>query len=62
MSFVEPIIYSTMNTIIGVSDDNSECSSINSSESEHDISLDPNACCNQFKEYEKFNFFCKLQR
>ena len=46
----KPIIYSTINTIIGVSDDNSECSSINSSQSEHDISLDPNVCCNQFKE------------
>ena len=58
--FVESLINSTLKSILVCSDDtiNSSCYS-ESSEScdNNDISLDSNACFNQFEEKDKFKFF-----
>ena len=61
LDFVEPIINSTLKSILGFPKDDIN-SSINSEDSGSDItsnelSLDSNACLYQFEEKEKFKFF-----
>ena len=59
LDFVESLINSTLKSILVCSDDtiNTSCHSESSESCDNNISLDSNACFNQFEEKDKFKFF-----
>ena len=59
LTFVEPIINSTINSLLGCSSDDNDDASNDSDDSDtsHNISMDPNASPYQFDEKDKFRFF-----
>ena len=64
LSFIEPIINSTLNKLIGFDENKNNMSGVDDNSSENsynDISLDSNACMNQFKEKDKFMFFLQYR-